>query len=71
MADLITLLDPDPPNPVPAVGYCLWFRPDRSPRSAAWQLVASAATEAGAVACIGTGGRRGGRWLVLPAGREP
>ena len=71
MADLLTCLEPDPPGPGPAAGFSLWYKSDRSPRSAGWELVFAAPTEAEAVARIGIGGRRGGRWLVLPCGREP
>ena len=71
MADLLTLFEPDPPGPVPAAGFNLWFRPDGGTRSTAWRLVSTAPTEGECVVAIGCGNRRGGRWLVLPAGREP
>lgn len=65
-----TLLDfaPDPPTAVPA-GYTLWFRAD-APRLA-WERARQAETEFACVNAIGCGQRRGGKWIVLPSGREP
>ncbi|HEV3435762.1 MAG TPA: hypothetical protein VG122_00285 [Gemmata sp.] len=58
-------LFPNPPQP----GFTLWYRPDSN--RAAWEAVARVTTEREAVAAIGCGDRRNGRWLVLPNGVEP
>ena len=49
--------------------FGLWFKGTANTRPS-WELV-HVGTEGECVAAIGCGNRRGGRWLVLPAGREP
>jgi hypothetical protein len=59
-------------NPLePQTGYVLWFRPSRRRR---WEPVFQGDTESQCVRQMSTGcngTRRGGMWLILPAGREP
>jgi hypothetical protein len=55
-------------NP-PQDGYTLWYRGDA--KRSSWEPVARVTTEREAVAAIGRGDRRNGRWLVLPNGVEP
>ncbi len=62
---------PAPAGPAPpaaVAAFILWFRP--SPR-AAWSVVAREPTERAAWAHVGTGGRKGGDYCCLPAGRVP
>lgn len=63
-ADALTALFVNPP---PA--FVLWFRPStgRTP----WEAVARCETEQEAVNAIGIGGRRHGKWIVLPDGKDP
>ena len=46
----------------------VWFRPRRRKP---WELVATAPTHADALRLIGTGGRRGGDWLLTENGVRP
>ena len=52
---------------VPSV-FVLWFR---QRRGRPWEMVAHVGSEREAWALIGTGGRRNGDWLALPADRQP
>lgn len=49
--------------------FVLWYRP--STGRVAWEPVAHCETEREAVHAVGCSGRTGGKWLVLPAGKEP
>lgn len=63
------LFDDNPPAEPTAGRFTLWYKGDA--RRSGWEPVAHTATEFEAVMLIGTGGRHGGRWQVLPVGREP
>jgi hypothetical protein len=64
-----TPLQPDLPGIAPPGGYILWHRP--AGRRGPWQRVGEAQTETEAYALVGTGGRKGGDWCVLPSGKDP
>jgi hypothetical protein len=55
-------------NPA-APGFVLWFRPRGRRRG--WEMVGLSPTHQAAVQLIGTAGRRGGDWLILPSGKQP
>ena len=54
--------------PTDSPSWVLWYRPDRRHR---WGPVATVPTSQDATNAIGTGGRRNGQWMTLPAGRHP
>ena len=51
------------------MAFVLWFRP--STGRVAWEPVFHAETERECVGAIGIGGRRNGKWCILPHGKEP
>ncbi len=58
--------DAEPSTEAPA--FTLWHRVSRRHK---WEPVAHTTTEFEAAVAIGTGGRHGGMWLILPTGQQP
>lgn len=52
-----------------APAFTLWFKSSHGRGS--WEPVAAGPTEREAIGNIGCGNRHGGKWLILPAGRQP
>ncbi len=49
--------------------FVLWFKP--TDRRGGWEQVHQADTERECVHSVGCGGRHGGKWIILPAGKQP
>lgn len=54
-------------NPPPA--FVLWYKPSTGRGS--WEPVHHGESERECIHAVGCGGRRGGKWCILPHGKEP